>query len=254
MKLKTTGQLWSFISGFVLLTVFSGCLKQTYPDNQDKVLRIDFSSQTITAESIDSAFLQLNIYGTSQEVREKLQRSGSGFTLDMNAMASAVYVGELILYAAPDSAGQRFQHYVPINFNIDVISAINLPAPLPKATPLWRKRIILESSDKTLEAYIPLDVTDPYFIIRRQAGSGWDSVQVVRSAFRVMSGNDQLVQTQTWSCSESCFSGNHIRNNQAFDYFSNYMKTMFWDHALTHISIRNSVTDNADVLEYNWEK
>lgn len=250
--------VYSFVKILLVILAaagFAGCLKEKMLADGFKTLRIEFDSQTLTINDIDSA--RLLLYGAmdSDPSRHHLIKSADGFYFDLSTLPSAIYRGEVAIYTKKDQQNNFFQHYVPIDFNVDLVSSIVLPAPLPSTSALWRKRLIIKNEALGVRAMMPVEMDDPYFEIRIESDR-WDSVNVHRAAYKQLGNDRQLVREHYWICEQDCFSAGSavLKNHEAFIPFVNFMKAMIWTEAETSLYLRDRVSGEEFRFEYRWQK
>jgi hypothetical protein len=244
----------AFIIAGLILVFAQSCLKSSAEYDETKRLRIVFNSQTISFNQLDSASVVFTKQGSNTGVFKRLQKSLDLLETDIEDLSAGTWNAEIYLNTKKDTAGKSSQYKAKLNFSIEQISGILMPAPAQQSTELWKKRIVLATSQNEIVVTIPLDVTDPYFeIITKELR--WDSFSIERAAFRRANNMNEQLGAQTWTCTSNCMGNDKIIfNSTAFAQFSETMKSKPWNNADVSITIKDEDAQLAYEFYHAWDK
>jgi|GEM_PF-2889287 hypothetical protein len=235
---------------------FSSCLKNDFDPNAPRYLTITFNNQGLSASDVDSVVFVLNVYDTTGFASKPLSLSGNQYSLDISTLPTGYYyMGEIAVYAKPDSLGVKYQYYYPLQFDPQIVSAITLPAPPGTGTGAWFKRIILEDEEKKVAAMIPLRVVDPYFEIKAESPY-WIKISVERDLYYHMDNYETHAGSAKFECVGNCFINGTGRlvNRTAFQNFAASNSSAIWNRASAKFTIANNNPDETIVLEHEWSR
>jgi hypothetical protein len=238
-----------------LVLALPSCLKDQMPSDNIKKLQIVFNGQTIGYAEVDSGFTVLRNGSSSTAIIRNLERNGSTLEVQLGGLSNDYWIADTYLYTKKDTANKSYEYHFPTNFNPGQIAGILVPAPPnSSAGSAWTKNVILSTPDNSIITSIPLDLTDPNFLIRTK-NVNWNSFSMKKNAWFRSGSNNQLVETQTWNCAGGCVPAEKsMSNSQAFASFAESMKTKAWNNADVTVRISDTTTNTTYEFTHAWNK
>ena len=134
------------------------------------------------------------------------------------------------------------------------ISGVLLGAPDQGTSNVWKKHIVLSSSNNDVVSITPLDLTNPAFSLIA-ADPKWDSFYVKKTAYQNVEGDTIVVNSKTWSCGVDCLgSSRSIIDTTYFNDFSQYIKTRTWNWGSVEVTFKDNQSSDSKAFIHNWNK
>jgi hypothetical protein len=232
----------------------ASCLKESTVEPGDRKMIIAFNQQSVPFDKIDSATAIFTKQGTITPYYLKFQKKNGRFEMSMADFTTGIWKMEVMAYTKKDTAGKSFEYVAGATIDAEQISGVLLGAPDQGTSNVWKKHIILSSSNNDVMSITPLDLTNPAFSLVA-SDPKWDSFYVKKTAFQNVEGDTIVVNSKTWSCGIDCLGSSHaITDTTYFNDFSQYIKTRTWTWGSVEVTLKDNQSTESKAFIHNWNK
>jgi hypothetical protein len=225
-----------------------------YHSNRERKMIFAFNSQSVPYEKIDSAAAVFTKQGTNMPYYLRFQKQNGTFELSMDDFTTGTWKIEVMAYSKKDTAGKSFQYTTGATIDVGQVSGVLWGAPDQGASTIWKKHIVLSSSNNDVVSITPLDLTNPAFTLI-DTDPRWDSFYVKKTAYQNVTGNEIVISTKTWSCGTDCLGNDQIIwDTTYFNDFTQYIKTRTWDKGSVEVKFIDKESSETKAYIHNWNK
>ncbi|HSB92114.1 MAG TPA: hypothetical protein VLC28_03315 [Flavitalea sp.] len=230
------------------------CLKENTVEPGERKMIIAFGQQSVPFNNIDSATAIFTKQGTTTPYNLKFEKSNGKFEVSMADFTSGIWRMDVMAYSKKDSAGKSFQYSATATMDVAQVSGVLLGAPDQGNSTIWKKHIILSSSNNDIVSITPLDLTNPAFTLIDK-DPRWDSFYVKKTAFQTANGDTIVVSSKTWSCGLDCLGSKYsITDTTYFNDFSQYIKTRTWAMGAVEVTLKDNESSDTKAFIHTWNK
>ena len=230
------------------------CLKESTVEPGERKMIMAFSQQSVPFDKIDSATAIFTKQGTTTPYYLRFQKNNGTFEVSMADFTTGIWKMEVMAYSKKDTAGKSFEYVAGATIDVAQVSGVLLGAPDQGTSNIWKKHIILSSSNNDVVSITPLDLTNPAFSLIAK-DPRWDSFYVKKTAFQNVEGDTIVVSSKTWGCGIDCLGSSHsISDTTYFNDFSQYIKTRTWTWGSVEVTLKDNESTDTKAYIHNWNK
>jgi hypothetical protein len=238
----------------VIIIGAASCFKENDVQPGDRKMIMAFSQQSVPFDKIDSATAIFTRQGTTTPYYLKFQKKNGSFEVSMEDFTTGVWKMEVMAYSKKDTAGKSFEYVAVATIDAAQVSGVLLGAPDQGASNIWKKHIVLSSSNNDVVSITPLDLTNPAFSVNAKDPK-WDSFYVKKTAYQNLEGDTIVVSSKTWGCGIDCLGSSHsITDSTYFTDFSQYIKTRTWTWGSVEVTLKDNESTDTKAFIHNWNK
>ena len=232
----------------------ASCLKESTVEPGERKMIIAFSQQSVPFDKIDSATAIFTKQGTTTPYYLRFQKNNGTFEVSMADFTTGIWKMEVMAYSKKDTDGKSFEYVAGATIDVAQVSGVLLGAPDQGTSNIWKKHIILSSSNNDVVSITPLDLTNPAFSLIAKDPK-WDSFFVKKTAFQNVEGDTIVVSSKTWGCGIDCLGSSHsISDTTYFNDFSQYIKTRTWTWGSVEVTLKDNESTDTKAYIHNWNK
>jgi hypothetical protein len=184
----------------------------------------------------------------------RFQKLNGTFELSMADFTTGTWKIEVMANSKKDTTGKSFQYTTEATVDVGQVSGVLLGAPDQGASTIWKKHIVLSSSNNDVVSITPLDLTNPAFTLI-DTDPRWDSFYVKKTAYQNVTGNEVVVSTKIWSCGTDCLGNDHIIwDTTYFNDFTHYIKARTWDKGSVEVKFIDKESSETKAFTHTWNK
>jgi hypothetical protein len=234
--------------------ILPSCLKENTIEPGDRKMILAFGAQSVPFDKIDSAAAVFTKQGTTTPYYLRFEKLNGRFEVSMADFTTGIWKMEVMVYSKKDTAGKSFEYTAGATIDVSQVSGVLLGAPDQGASTLWKKHIVLSSTNNDIISITPLDLTNPAFTLIAKDPK-WDSFYVKKTAFQASDGDTVVVSSKTWGCGIDCLGNDQIISDTTyFNDFTQYIKTRTWNKGSVEVTFKDNQSAETKAFIHNWNK